>query len=160
MKINNKINMFGWCLFILFVGTGLYVSLLNVRIDRLEHPVTPTMVASNYVDSNGRLISAVNVESALLSDGWSLECSQFVNVSNYKFIDEVNDNCRDVCMTSNGCKSIHSPNDFCHNEDDCNSHCYFRNNLSLIVPAHVVYFNESVCVKQVLVKNIKGDLNE
>lgn len=77
--------------------------------------------------------ASLDVESLLLSNGWVKDCWESINVSKYVFVDErVNvSECRWNFYSHSGVL-------------DCSN--------ASIIPARVVYYNDSVCVKYVLVK--------
>lgn len=126
-------NYFVWwfigCIFFFCIVSFV---ILQYRIDRLENPITPTEV------------SFIDVEQSLLSQGWVKECSEFVNVSTYKFVDEyVGSNCPPPMIRVIACSN---------NGGGCFKMCYNDILDNVTVPAHVEYYNVSVCTKFILVK--------
>jgi hypothetical protein len=66
MKNTTRLNFFGWCLFVLFVGFIFFAYTVEYRLNRLEHPVTSDIVTSNAIS-----------EDDLIAQGWSKECMSY-----------------------------------------------------------------------------------
>jgi hypothetical protein len=141
MRLQNQINMIGWCLFVLFVSLVLFFANVTGRLNRLESPVTPSSV------------SVPDMESALISQGWVKECMRNETIERYRFVDEVNHNCDVQCRTFDGCLVLYPfDSDNCATESDCLAGCPLRDNESMIVPSRAEYYNESVCLRYIFVR--------
>ena len=122
------------------------------------------VISGNNLDKRIRTLETVapsiNVEQALLSQGWSYECVNSVNVSKHYYIEEhtdfSNNSCRDVCITRADCIMLYNGDTSnCDAFESCLKGCPLPHNDS-VVPAHVVYYNSSVCTKIVLVKYLEA----
>lgn len=128
---------YGWLtiLLVMFFITLCCFLILNDRIHSLEHPVTPAEV-STFI-----------VEQSLISEGWTEECVSSINVSKHKYVDESRDY---GCGDTNIIFICDSSDKYC--DYYCNDGKIIDLSNFTIVPAHVVYYNESICTKYTLVK--------
>ena len=150
MNLKTKVNFFGWCLFVLFVGFIMFTAMMLGSLARLEHPVT----APN-----------IDVEQSLLSEGWVKECASSVNVSKYRLIDEQTIGCDEKSIDNVPSSELDKiPRDkmvysYCFSNSGLCGAVYYDCSNESVVPAHVEYYNESICLKFIFVKFNGGGLN-